>query len=1007
MEHRYLTLKFLLLPLLIIVSTQFSIAQTEVRGKVTDALTGEGIPGVNILVFGTSRGTVSDFDGNYTISADESEVLVISFVGFLSQEVSVGNRSIIDIQLVEDVKALEEIVVTGYGIQEIKEVSSAITHVSEEDFNAGMVNSPAQLIQGKVAGLNITKPGGDPNDTYTIRLRGVTTFGGNQEPLVVVDGMVGASLDAVDPADIASIDVLKDGSAAAIYGTRGSSGVLIVTTKTGEAGALKVDYHGSVSFDQIDRTMSFMDASEYLAQPGAQDFGADTDWLHQVTQTGISHIHNLSLSGGTLSSTYRASVNFREVQGIEINTGFQRINARLNLKQKALNDLATFTLNLSHSSQDRQFGPGVKDVFRNAILSNPTLPVYFDGTAGLVDVGGYTEREIAGYWNPRSIADQSTDEGTDLISMGQLRVEYDFREILDGLRFAMSYSKQFLSELRGEYYPSSLKFNNGNLNHGNALTTTEQRKNQLVEAIGDWDGTVGNTEIVALLGYSYQDFKEEGHGMAGGQFLTDAFSYHNMSASQDFANGLGIVNSFKSTHKLIAFFSRVNLNLDGTWFLSASLRQEGSSRFGENNKWGTFPALSGAVNLGNLFNLGGFDNLKLRAGYGRTGAIPGASYLSFQRLAPIPMGDFFFNGGYVSSYAPVSNANSDLSWETKDEYNIGLDFETLNGKLRGTIDYYTRTITDMILPVNVPVPPNIFPQTEVNIGQFKSNGFEIAIDWSAVNNTSFNYRLGLNFSTFNSKVESLTSGNLSFGEEGVLYRAVMGGPGQNDTDLVRVKEGEPFGELWGPVWNGSSLNTEGVPLFEDLDGDGSYCSCDDDKAVIGNGLPDFILGWNNSFSFGGGWYVNVFFRGAFGHDLLNSYRGFFENTESTTVANFNIVNTSYYNPEVKQAVVNSIHVENAGFFKLDNMVIGYNFDISNSNTISRIELYLAGQNLFTITDYQGIDPEVRYVDTGAATPSLTDVSETNGFEDPLAPGIERRNTYFTTRTFTVGVKLGF
>ena len=450
----------------------------------------------------------------------------------------------------------------------------------------------------------------------------------------------------------------------------------------------------------------------------------------------------------------------------------------------------------------------------------------------------------------------------------------------------------------------------------------------------------------------------------------------------------------------------MNLNFNGTWFVSASVRQEGSSRFGENKKWGTFPAISTAVELSNLFALRGFDNLKLRAGFGRTGAIPGDSYISLQRLEPID--NFFFNGAYVSSYGPVSNANPELAWETKDELDIGLDFVTMNGRLSGTVDYYIRSITDMILPVNVPVPPNLFPETEVNIGELKSNGFEFAVDWSAINNANFTYNLGLNFSSFNSKIESLSSGNLSFGTEGVLYRANMGGPGQNGTDLVRVKEGEPLGDLWGPVWDQRSLDAQGVPIFEDLNGDGTFCNCDDDRTVIGNGLPEFSIGWNNSFSFGKGWHAAVFFRGSFGHDLLNSYRGFFENTELTTVANANIVNTRYFNPEVKKAVVNSIHVENASFLKLDNMVIGYNFNLSDSDTFNKIELYLAGQNLFTITDYQGIDPEVRYVDSGdVSNIDFTDPSDQTGFEDPLAPGIERRNTYFTTRTFTVGIKLGF
>jgi iron complex outermembrane receptor protein len=499
-----------------------------------------------------------------------------------------------------------------------------------------------------------------------------------------------------------------------------------------------------------------------------------------------------------------------------------------------------------------------------------------------------------------------------------------------------------------------------------------------------------------LLGYSYQDFFTEGFGMAGGQFLTNEFTYNNMSASQDFDNGLGNVWSYANSSRLVAFFGRVNLNINNTYFFSVSGRQEGSSRFGEDSKWGFFPAVSGAVDITQIASIGGLANLKFRVSYGRTGAIPGQSYLSLQRFGP--QGNFFFNGAYVPSYGPVSNANPDLAWETKDEVDVGLDFVTANGRWSGTIDYYVRTITDMILPVNVPVPPNLFGQTDVNIGELKSNGFEFAVEWKAVQNTGLTYSTGLNFSTFNTTIESLTSGDLSFGEGGVLFRANMGSPGQNDTELVRVKQGEPLGDLWGPVWDGVSLDADGVPIFNDINGDGSVCDCDDDRQVIGNGLPDFAIGWNNSLTFGGGWDLNLFLRGAFGHDLLNSYRGFYENLESTTIGSWNMVNTDAFNPALQKAVVNSVHVEKASFFKLDNASIGYNFDMSGSGAFSNIRLYLSGQNLFTITNYSGIDPEVRYIDTG------------ENFDDPddaLSPGIERRNTYFTSKTYTIGISLGF
>ena len=977
------------------VMIESAMQDQNVTGTVKEEDTGDAIPGANVVVKGTANGTVTDLDGNYSLSfSDEGAVLVFSFVGYKSMEIEVGNQSIIDVDLAADVTALSEIVVTGYGTQQKKEITSAVTSVKEKDFNVGMVNNPAQLIQGKVAGLTITRPGGDPNDDYIIRLRGVSTFGANQEPLVVIDGFIGASISSVDPADIASIDVLKDGSAAAIYGTRGSSGVILITTKTGKVGRARVEYNGSVSFDNIDRTMNFMTAAEYKAVNGAIDLGSDTDWLDEVTQTGVSQVHNLSLAGGTQGTQYRASVNFRDVQGMAINTGFQQINGRLNLTQTALNGRAKFILNLATTTKKAEFG--FKDAFRYAILSNPTLPVKFDGTAGLTDIGGYAERDVFDYWNPVSIAEQNLNDGKDTRTMGQLRFEYDFMDLVDGLRLSLAYSQQVENDIRGQFFPSTAKFGDGSANNANAERSTERRNNELFESTLDWVGSAGSTDITVLLGYSYQDFFTEGFRMAGGQFLTNEFTYNNMSASQDFNNGLGTVESYAHSSRLIAFFGRVNLNINNTYFFSVSARQEGSSRFGENNKWGLFPAVSGAIDINQLASIGGLANLKFRVSYGRTGAIPGESYISLQRFGP--QGNFFFNGAYVPSYGPVSNANPDLAWETKDEIDVGLDFVTENGRWSGTADYYVRTITDMILRVNVPVPPNLFAQTDVNIGELKSSGFEFAAEWKAVQNTGLTYSTGLNFSTFSTKIESLTSGDLSFGEGGVLFRANMGSPGQNDTELVRVKQGEPLGDLWGPVWDGTTVDADGVPVFDDLNGDGSVCNCDDDRKVVGNGLPDFTLGWNNSFTFGRGWDANLFFRGAFGHDLLNSYRGFYENLESTTVGSWNIVKTDAFDPNVKKAVVNSQHVEDASFFKLDNASIGYSFDMSGSKAFSNIRIYLAGQNLFTITNYTGIDPEVRYVDTG------------ENFGDPddaLSPGIERRNTYFTSRTVTLGISLGF
>lgn len=784
-----------LLLILMVAGFTNALAQTRtVTGKVISSDDGAPVPGVNVQVKGTSTGTVTDANGNYSISVGNNAVLVFSFVGYATQEVSVGSQSVIDVTLQSDVTALTEIVVVGYGTQEKKEITSAVSSIKSENFNRGTVNDPAQLLAGKVAGLSIVRPGGDPNAGSTIRLRGITTIGANSEPLIVIDGVIGGSLNTVDPNDIESIDVLKDGSAAAIYGVRGSSGVIIITTRQGKAGRFTVDYNGSYAVESIARRIQVMDAAEYRTLPNAVDLGGETDWLKVVTQTGNAMVHNLAVSGGNSSTTYRASFNFRDAQGINLNSGFSQIIGRLNLNQKALNDRATISLNFATTSRESSYG--FTEALRYAVLANPTLPVYYTGAPGLTNLGGYAERDIFDFFNPLSIAEKNVNEGKDKRILVGVRGEYDFSDIVEGLRAAVFYSRQEENDLRGEYYSKTAKFRGFGRN-GLASRQSHSRLNELFETTVNYDKNLGDINLALLGGYSYQYFFNEGFGMEGGNFLTDAFSYNNMGAALDFANGLGSVFSYANSNKLVAFFGRANLNFKNTYFVSVSARYEGSSRFGADNKWGLFPAVSAGANISDLVSIPMVQSLKVRASYGRTGAIPADPYISLQRFGP--QGYFLFEGNYVPSYGPVSNPNPNLGWETKDEYNFGTDFSMLNGRLTGSMDYYIRTTKDMILPVNVPVPPNLFPTTWVNIGELRSNGFEFQADYKAVTRPDFSYDVGINFSLPKTKVVSLTSGDLSFGEGGVLFRANMGAPGQNDTRLVRVKEGEVLGQLWGPL----------------------------------------------------------------------------------------------------------------------------------------------------------------------------------------------------------------
>jgi TonB-linked SusC/RagA family outer membrane protein len=986
--------------LLMLVATSMALAQEKVvTGKVVSEDDGSAIPGVNVLEKGTSNGTVTDAEGNFRISVGSTATLVFSFVGYSSQESVVGAQSVINISLPSDVTSLSEVVVVGYGTQEKKELTSAVTSVKAEEFNKGTVNDPLQLLQGKVAGLNISRAGGDPNGSFNVRLRGVGTVGANAAPLVVIDGVIGGSLNTVDPNDIASIDVLKDGSAAAIYGSRGGSGVILVTTKAGKSGKVTVDYNGSYAVQTLANRMSFMTADEYKQVPGAVNLGSSTDWLDVVTQTGKAQVHNVSLSGGTSQTTYRAAVNYRNSQGIAINSGFAQLNARLNLTQKALKDRATVNLNISTTSKDSDFG--FTESLRYAVIANPTMPVYDNTTTSPTAggrYGGYAERDIFDFFNPLAIAEQNKYEGADNRLLMSVRGEYDFTDFVDGLRVAAFYSNQRESDLRGEYYAKNAKFRGAGRN-GLASRWVDMRYNELFETTVNYDKSFGNTNLGLLGGYSYQDFYNEGFGAQGGNFLVNEFSYNNLGAALDFDRGLGNVYSYANSNKLIAFFGRANFNVNETYLLSMSARYEGSSRFGAENKWGLFPAISAGATLSNLIDIPAVNSLKLRASYGVTGNQPNDSYLSIQRVGPV--GNFFYNGGYTNSYGYISNANPNLQWETKGEFDIGADFVMVNSRLTGTIDYYIRSTTNMILPVNVPQPPNLYRETWVNIGEMKNSGFELTLNFAAVNTGDFSWVVGGNVATYNTQMVSLTSGEFSFGSGGVLYRAGMGAPGQNAFNLVRVKEGEDLGQLWGPVQIGVQSN--GTPLFEDINGDGgAYCDCDADKTVIGDGLPDLTVGFNNTFTYKN-FDMNIFLRGVFGHDLVNSYRGFYENLESTTVGNYNVVNTKYYDPTITKAIVNSTHIEKADFVRLDNMTIGYNVKLGSGKAVRSLRLFASGQNLFTITGYTGVDPEPRYVDRidgdGGGRPATTD--------DGLSSGIERRSTYFTSRTYTFGLNLGF
>lgn len=983
-------------------------AQRTVSGVVTDGETKEPLIGATIVAVGTSTGTITDFDGKYTLSVPEgATALEFSYTGYADQVIELGASNVVDVVLAAGT-VLDEVVVVGYGTATREEVTSSVTSVKSEDFNQGLVNDPIQLIQGKVPGLAISSVGGDPNGGSTLRLRGLSTLGANTEPLVVIDGVIGASLESVDPSDIESMDVLKDGSAAAIYGTRASSGVILITTKSGSRGDTKVEYNASITSEQVAEFWAVASPAEYRSiRPAEADQGSNTDWMDAVTDNALSHQHNLSMSGGINGTSYRASFNFRDVDGVGLNTGFDQLNGRLNLTQKAMNDRLTIGLNVSATQRKAQYGFG--EAFRYAVTYNPTAPITVPESDPSFDqFGGYFQSVNFDYFNPVAIAEQNINEGIEKDLMVNLSGAY---EIVDGLTAKVNYSLLQENDLLGQYSPFDSYWRGFNA-QGIAQRRNEDRANELFEVTGLYDNSFGSTDLEVLLGYSHNQIGTENFQAFGREFISNATTYNNLGFGALAAQGdPNAVTSFKEEYKVIGFFGRAQVNIDDTYYLMGSLRQEGSTRFGENNKWGLFPAASAGVNVAKLIDAGGVDNLKVRVGFGQTGSLPPESYLSLFRYTQ--QGSFFFNGSFVPAFGPNRNANPDLKWETKTEINAGIDFAFMDYKLTGSLDFYNRTTNDLIFNVQVPVPPNFASRTWANLEdvELSSTGVELLLSYNHANaDKSFTWVPTVTFATYNTVLDLVDVADPTFQffqSEDKFFQDVLtspGAPGLNDNPTLAVIGGEEIGQIYGPVYSG--VGDDGTWQFEDLDGDGTIevGRGEDDNQVIGNGLPDFSIGFQNMFTFGN-LDFSFFLRGDFGHDLVNMMRVFYENSNDSRIID-NILQTDLFLPNLTEAPrFSSYHVEDASYLVIDNASLGYTFDLPDDAAFSKVRLVLSGRNLAWFTNYQGLDPSPRYADPGAADNGGNASRQFN--PDPLSPGLDRRNNYFRTTQFTFGVNLGF
>jgi len=965
--------------------------QEGVTGKVTDE-DGNTLPGVNIIIKGTLTGTITNVDGNYSIEVEDPDaILVFSFIGMLTQEIKVGDQTEINITMARDIIGLEEVVTIGYGTQRRKEVTSSIATVREEDFNQGAISSsPMQLVQGKIAGLAISRAhGGDPTRDVHMLLRGISTIRGDLSPLIIIDGVPGGNINTISPEDIASIDVLRDGSAAAIYGTRGNAGVIIITTKKGTPGKLAIAYSAYAYTETWANKPRVLNASEWKQMKidfqnsgnpilegraiSIIDYGDDTDWFNEITRRApMSNVHNLSITGGTESTSYFASVNYRDLQGFIDKSNNNMLNSRLSLTHSGLNDKLIVQMNLS--STLRKSNPVNYQVYRHALGRNPTMPIYNDDG---------TFFEVPGWemYNPVALLHQYQKDEERIDLLASTKITY---ALVRGLKISASGAMQRSNDIRGTY-ESRDAFNSvlGGYN-GEAERSTRQWIDRTFESTLNYSNLFeGGHSLTAMTGYSYQDFSYEGFGASNRYFITDAFGYHNLGAGLHVPQGnyqSGDLWSTKNTSKLIAFFGRVNYSYGDVYMLSASLRREGSSRFGKDNKWGFFPAVSVGWRISHesfMENVNFIDDLKLRIGYGITGNQGIGDYISLQKLGSA--GVMLYDNAWIPGFAPSSNPNPNLRWEKKAETNLGIDIAMFNN-ISVNIDLYNRKTTDLLYEYDVPVPPNLYSSLWTNVGEINNKGIEFTIAAKPVATSNFSWSTNFNISYNKNLVVSLSSDEF---QHSYLDHTALGAPGMTGHTVFRLEEGQPLGNIFS--WKFAGFTDDGKWLFWNADQTEKLTAADikyEDKVILGNGLPKSWMGFTNTFTYKN-FDLSVAFRGAFFFDLVNTRRNFYENR---IMVPSNILKSALDIPVVDDLQFSDYYVERGDYVKLDNITLGYNIPVTNI-AFKELRFYASAQNLFTLTGYKGQDPEIGI--TG------------------LSPGMDYRWIYPSVKTFTFGVNLKF
>lgn len=970
---------------------QTSGKKVKVRGVIKDE-TGEPIIGATVRVKGQSEGTVSDFDGNFTLDVTDDNTLQISYIGYQTQEFAIGKQHHFSIVLEEDKKILNEVVVIGYGTQKKGDITSSVGSVKSEDFTAGAINDAGQLIQGKIAGLSVTNPSGNPVGGTEISLRGNTTIlGASTNPLILIDGVPG-DFNTVAPEDIESIDVLKDGSAAAIYGSRGTNGVVLITTKKSKGNNInEVQYSGYLSLSTIAKKPDFCDADDYRQQikdglrDAAWDLGDNTNWIDAITRTGLSHVHNISFKGGNAQTNYIFNVNYRNLQGIFKRSDKEEFQGRAEVNHSMFDDKLRFNFQLlgNQTGYTATSDGGSFNTYswRQALIHNPTEPIKN------ADGSWHENTGIFNYDNPVSRIYEC--DGEQKISQTRFSSNITLSPIKElTLNALFSYDK---INQEGGYYETKKHISNvrDGMN-GYASTGASSTVTKLVELTAQFHKNFGDHTIQALAGYSYQESTYSNQYERNYNFPTDLYSWHNIGVGQALKEGLGTEYSYWLDTNLIGFFGRLNYNYKNRYLLMASVRHEAASQLaGTDKPWGTFPSVSLGWRITEekfMKNQKVFDDIKLRAGYGVTGSQPSQSFLGVPLLG---YGDYYlYNGQWIRALQPTQNSNDKLKWEEKHEYDIGADFSVLNYRLNVSVDWYYRLIKGLLYDYSVPSPPNLYTTTRANVGEMSNNGLEIMVNAIPVQTKDFKWETTITFSTNSNKLKSL-SNDLYQTSSDYFMTGWIEEPIKTESHIVRI--GHKVGDIYG--FKVVDVDESGKWIY--LDKNGNRVNYDDfthsfeDKQILGNGVPKWYLGFNNQFRYKN-FDLAINMRGAFGFQIMNGMRMFYENRSRQDWNRLRSAYDKVFGKAVLNTLCseefNSYYVENGDYWKIDNITLGYSFSKINK-WIKTLRLYASVNNAITITGYKGIDPEV----------------STSG----LAPSYDNRDSYPHTRAFTFGMNVTF